>query len=155
MATKRYGAGPRHSITSPVKVHSVRPVIGDVPIRRGRGSIPEVGQSHGRTRVLMPRLARLRACTGGQRAQCRSMMHDNELAPVPSDHPVAHADRLRLAAAAYLARFKGTSRDHADSGLRCYLTWCADRGLDPFQARRPHLELYIRWMQEVRRFKPS
>jgi integrase/recombinase XerD len=83
------------------------------------------------------------------------MMHYNELAPVPSDHPVAHADRLRLAVAAYLARFKGTSRDHANSDLRCYLTWCAERGLDPFLARRPHLELYIRWMQEVRRFKPS
>src|SRR5262245_8262930 len=25
MATKRYSAGPRHSITSPVKVHSMRP----------------------------------------------------------------------------------------------------------------------------------
>ena len=28
-------------------------------------------------------------------------------------------------------------------------------GLDPLTARRPQLELYIRWMQEVRRFKPS
>ena len=27
--------------------------------------------------------------------------------------------------------------------------------MDPLAARRPHLELYIRWMQEVRRFKPS
>ena len=27
--------------------------------------------------------------------------------------------------------------------------------LDPLAARRPRLELYIRWMQEVRRFKPS
>jgi integrase/recombinase XerD len=27
--------------------------------------------------------------------------------------------------------------------------------LDPLAARRPDLELYIRWMQEVRRFKPS
>src|SRR6266849_3846197 len=54
MATKRYGAGPRHSITSPVKAHSMRPIIGDVPMRRGRGSIPEVCQSHGRTRTLMP-----------------------------------------------------------------------------------------------------
>jgi len=68
---------------------------------------------------------------------------------------VAHADRLRLAVAAYLARFKGASRDHTSSDLRCYLTWCAERGLDPLLARRPHLELYIRWMQEVRRFKPS
>src|SRR6266571_1197221 len=52
-----------------------------------------------------------------------------------------------------LPGFKGTSRDHADSDLRSYLAWCAGRGLDPFLARRPHLELYIRWMQEVRRFK--
>jgi site-specific recombinase XerD len=27
--------------------------------------------------------------------------------------------------------------------------------LAPLAARRPHLELYIRWMQETRRFKPS
>jgi hypothetical protein len=36
-----------------------------------------------------------------------------------------------------------------------FLAWCAQRGLDPLAARRPHLELYIRWMQEIRRFKPS
>ena len=66
-----------------------------------------------------------------------------------------HADRLRLAAAAYLARFKGTSRAHTESDLRCFLTWCAERGLNPLAARRPRLELYIRWMQETRRFKPS
>jgi len=83
------------------------------------------------------------------------MMHYDELVPAQASALVPHADRLRLAAAAYLARFKGASRDHAGSDLRCYLTWCADRGLDPFLARRPHLELYIRWMQEVRRFKPS
>ena len=57
--------------------------------------------------------------------------------------------------AAYLARFKGSSREHTASDLRCYLTWCAERGLDPLAVRRPQLELYIRWMQEIRRFKPS
>ena len=30
-----------------------------------------------------------------------------------------------------------------------------ERGLDPLAARRPHLELYIRSMQEIRRFRPS
>ena len=30
-----------------------------------------------------------------------------------------------------------------------------ERGLDPLAAQRPHLELYIRWVQEIRRFKPS
>jgi integrase/recombinase XerD len=35
------------------------------------------------------------------------------------------------------------------------LSWCAERDLDPLAAGRVHLELYIRWMLEVRRFKPS
>ena len=79
----------------------------------------------------------------------------SELIPVPSERPAHVPDPLRLAVAAYLARFKGSSRDHTDSDLRCYLTWCAERGLNPLAARRPHLELYIRRMQEIRRFKPS
>jgi integrase len=83
------------------------------------------------------------------------MMNFTELASVPSDRPVPRADPLRLAVAAHLARFKGSSREHTESDLRCFLNWCAERGLDPPAARRPHLELYIRWMQEIRRFKPS
>jgi site-specific recombinase XerD len=74
---------------------------------------------------------------------------------VPSNSHERFDDRLRLAVAAYLARFKGSSREHTESDLRCYLSWCAERGLDPLAAKRPYLELYIRWMQEVRRFKPS
>ncbi len=62
---------------------------------------------------------------------------------------------LRLAAAAYLARYRGTTRIHAGSDLRIYFGWCAERGLDPLAAGRRHLELYVRWMQEVRRFQPS
>jgi len=31
----------------------------------------------------------------------------------------------------------------------------APRGLDPLAAQRPHLELYIRWMQEIGRLRPS
>jgi integrase/recombinase XerD len=68
--------------------------------------------------------------------------------------PVAF-DPLRMASAAYLARFKGQSRVHAESDLRAYLRWCLERGLDPFAATRPHLELYIRWMQEQRRYAAS
>ena len=83
------------------------------------------------------------------------MKNFTDLPSVPSDHLVPFTDQLRLAVAAYLARFKGASREHTESDLRCYLTWCAGHGLDPLAARRPHLELYIRWMQEIRRFKPS
>ena len=46
--------------------------------------------------------------------------------PKPAAEPFT--DRLRLAVAAYLARFKGSSREH-------------------LTAQRPHLELYCRWMR--------
>ena len=78
-----------------------------------------------------------------------------QLTSAPSHPAEPFTDHLRLAVAAYLARFKGSSREHTESDLRCYLAWCAERGLDPLAAQRPHLELYIRWMQEIRRFKPS
>ena len=72
---------------------------------------------------------------------------------LPAD--LQYSPALHLAIAAYLARFKSTSRTHADSDLRAYLSWCADRRLDPLAASRPQIELYVRWMQEVRRLKPS
>ena len=71
---------------------------------------------------------------------------------------VRHRRATRGSPAAGCGRVPGAvqgPRVHTDSDLRCYLSWCAGRGLDPLTARRPHLELYIRWMQEVRRFKPS
>jgi integrase len=83
------------------------------------------------------------------------MMTSTPLAPAPTDPPEPFTDQLRRAAAAYLARFTGSSREHTESDLRCYLSWCAERRLDPLAAQRPQLELYIRWMQEIRRFKPS
>ena len=62
---------------------------------------------------------------------------------------------LRLVVAAYLARFKGQTRVHTESDLRGYLSWCQMRDLDPLSATRPHVELYVRWLQEVRRYRPS
>jgi integrase/recombinase XerD len=62
---------------------------------------------------------------------------------------------LRLAVAAYLARYKGLSRRHVECDLRAFLDWTLEHGLDPFEVRRPHIELYLRWMQEVRRYMPA
>ena len=62
---------------------------------------------------------------------------------------------LAGAVAAYLGRFQGASRTHAASGLGVFLSWCSTRSLDPLTEQRPHLELYVRWLQEIRRFKPS
>ncbi len=83
------------------------------------------------------------------------MLNLTDLASVPSAPLAPFTDLLRLAVAAHLARFKGISRNRTESDLRSYLAWCAERGLDPLAAQRAHLELYIRSMQEIRRFKPS
>jgi integrase/recombinase XerD len=84
-------------------------------------------------------------------AQCQVMTSFSELAPVPSDRAAPFTDQLRLAVAAYLARFTGSSREHTDSDLRCYLTWCAEHGLDPLAARRSHLELLSSAVRIIRR----
>src|SRR4051794_30193702 len=75
--------------------------------------------------------------------------------PAVSGVVVATSPVLRFAIAAYLARFKGQSRVHTESDLRGFLVWCEDRGLGTFAVTRPHIELYVRWLQEVRRFQPS
>jgi integrase/recombinase XerD len=62
---------------------------------------------------------------------------------------------LRLAVAAHLARYKGETRVHTTSDLHSYLRWCLEHSLNPLEAGRAHVELYLRWLQEVRRLKPS
>ena len=69
--------------------------------------------------------------------------------------PPVRLDPVRLAAAAYLARFRGQSRIHSESDLRAYLRWCTERGVDPLVTSRPYIELYVRWMQEQCRFAAS
>jgi integrase/recombinase XerD len=63
-----------------------------------------------------------------------------------------------VATAGFLGRYRGQSRVHTASDLRVFLTWCADRDLDPLdpvQVGRMQIEAYVRWMQETRRFQPS
>jgi len=82
-------------------------------------------------------------------------MENSPPRPAVSGGVVTTSRVLRIAVAAYLARFAGQSRIHTESDLRGYLVWCDQRGLDPLAANRPHVELYIRRLQEVRRHRPS
>ena len=50
------------------------------------------------------------------------MMTFTDLASIPSNDPAPFINQLRLAVAAYLARFTGSSREHTESDLRCYLS---------------------------------
>lgn len=64
-------------------------------------------------------------------------------------------DLLRVAIAAHLARYKGLSRVHTGSDLRVFLRWCAEHELKPLRVRRSDVELFVRWLEEIGRFKPA
>jgi integrase/recombinase XerD len=81
--------------------------------------------------------------------------HREDMAAVDATHQ--GSDELGLAAAAHLARhgYGGISREHTESDLRVFFAWGQARQLAPLGAQRNDLELYLRWMQDIRRFKPS
>jgi hypothetical protein len=89
--------------------------------------------------TLMPRPVRFGLRGVRRQAQRLGMTNFTDLPSVPSSHLVPFTDQLRLTVAAYLARFKDSSRDRTESDLRCYLGWCAEHGLDPLGARRPRV----------------
>src|SRR5688500_17418788 len=50
---------------------------------------------------------------------------------------------------------QGQSRLHTQSDLDSFLRWCAHAELEPLLVRRVDVELYLRWMQVQRKYKPS
>jgi site-specific recombinase XerD len=64
-------------------------------------------------------------------------------------------DELHLAAAGFLARYSGRTRDAYALDLRSFFYWCTSRGVAVFEMTRPHLELYVRWMEEERGYAPA
>jgi len=86
-------------------------------------------------------------------------MTTSSIVPAGAGEDAAPEDaRLSPPVAAYPARFRGPSREHADSDLRATLGWCAERGIRPLGAQRRQPELYMRWMHGrplVDRVSPS
>ncbi len=67
-----------------------------------------------------------------------------DTARVPDDDVV---DEAELAAAAFLARYRGSTLEADRSDLRGFFQWAADAGLDVLKATRPQIELYVRAME--------
>ena len=79
----------------------------------------------------------------------------NRVGMVALDALLSGSREFELAAVTHLSRYRGTPREHTESNLRIFFPWCQERQLAPLDAQRNDLELYLRWMQDVRRFKPS
>lgn len=60
-------------------------------------------------------------------------------------------DQARMAAFAFLAGYSGRTRESYQYDLHYWITWCEDHDLDPFAARRPHIELFGRTLEEAGR----
>jgi integrase/recombinase XerD len=67
----------------------------------------------------------------------------------------ASDDLLRVAVGANPARYRGLSPAHTESELHVVPRWCAEQEPDPLPVRRIDAEPVVRWLHEVRRFKPS
>lgn len=74
-------------------------------------------------------------------------------APLPE---VTRLSDSRSAAAVFgfLARYRGDTRCAYGQDLQAFLRWCQDRQLPPLEVERPHLELYLRWMEQ-RTYAPA
>lgn len=67
---------------------------------------------------------------------------------LPTVNSLDISNDLDLAIAGFLARYRGgTFRDYR-LDLKIFIEWCSSKHLDPLKARRPHMELYVRWLEE-------
>jgi site-specific recombinase XerD len=57
-------------------------------------------------------------------------------------------DEARLAVAGFLARYSDPTRASYAGDLRSFFAWCERARLPVFEARRPHIELYARMLEE-------
>lgn len=71
-------------------------------------------------------------------------------AAVPADHLA-----LEAATAAYLGRYRGTTRLRTESDLRIFLTLGTAQDLDPLTVGSADIERHVRRLQDVRCYQPS
>ena len=57
-------------------------------------------------------------------------------------------DATQCAALSFLARYRGETLRAYTQDVKAFVGWCAAHTVEPLQAQRPHLELYLRWMEQ-------
>lgn len=62
---------------------------------------------------------------------------------------------FEMAVASWLASHSGLTRKRYAAEMRMWVRWCADHNLDPEAVIRPHVELYMRELEEERKLQRS
>lgn len=76
------------------------------------------------------------------------MSHATQIVLPAGFGALATHDPLALARAGFLSRYRGRTLVSYTDDIDIYFDWCRQVGLHPLEATRPHLELYIRWMEQ-------
>ena len=63
------------------------------------------------------------------------------------ERAVVSRDPLELALAGFLAAYNGRTFDKQRRVIKHYVDWCIQNDLPPLQAKRPHIELFVRWCE--------
>src|SRR5664280_1485399 len=66
----------------------------------------------------------------------------------PATLPVTRMEPSDVAVAGFLARYREPTLSAYRRDLRCFWQWCADHQVEPLAVRRPHLELYLRELEQ-------
>lgn len=74
------------------------------------------------------------------------------IAPLPT---LNTPTREEIAAAAFLSRYSGATRQLYTDDLRMYFGWCQTNGINPLEVERPHIEFFARYLEEERGNKAS
>ena len=80
-------------------------------------------------------------------------MSESTVVMIPE--PMPPLGEVHLAAAGFLSRYSGKTRIAYALDLKTYFVWCSARGAEVFAMTRPHVEVYVRWMEEQRRYAPA
>lgn len=70
------------------------------------------------------------------------------LALPAGSNDLAQMDPTERMVMGFLAKYRGATLRAYQQDLKHFLAWCAQVRLNPLAAEEPHLELYVRWMQE-------
>jgi len=54
----------------------------------------------------------------------------------------------RVAVAAFIAGYTDPTRRSYETDLRIFASWCHDHGINLLNIKRPHLEMFARWMEQ-------
>ena len=83
----------------------------------------------------------------GRMARCLQTLVLSRVQPSGPPHPGPDRPGPQCRDSRPLERCRG-ARGERGAALMAFLRWCAARQLAPLEAKRPHLELYPRWMEQ-------